>query len=269
VRVWNVSANREERRWRAHSDSIHGLAALADGRVLSASHDASLALWTPDGTLLARVHSDSPILDLDVAEGEGLLHTAHRDGTVRAWRVDGLRAVDRVRLHRGRVRAVAFHAPSGRLASSGSDGEVYVWRDGETPRRLTPPPTDARDLVFTRDGETLLGAGWFKLFRWRLADGSLEVVPTPHRGIIASLALAPDGRLASISRQTDSAVYLSNPATEGNWLRLAPHELCGTYVRLSPDGRFLASTSDDATVQVWDLHALPHALAAGGRVRAQ
>jgi len=35
--------------------------------------------------------------------------------------------------------------------------------------------------------------------------------------------------------------------------RFQPHELCGSFVRLSSDGRYLASTSDDASVYIWDL----------------
>ncbi|HSW52102.1 MAG TPA: WD40 repeat domain-containing protein, partial [Sulfuricaulis sp.] len=38
--------------------------------------------------------------------------------------------------------------------------------------------------------------------------------------------------------------------------RFQSHELCGTVVLLSPDGRYLASTSDDANIHLWDLRNL-------------
>ena len=59
-----------------------------------------------------------------------------------------------------------------------------------------------------------MGSGWFNLFRWRLADASLTVLPTAHRGIVKSISFDRDGRqLASIGRQTDSAVYLLDAQT--------------------------------------------------------
>jgi WD40 repeat protein len=53
-------------------------------------------------------------------------------------------------------------------------------------------------------------------------------------------------------------VYLLDAQTGAVLQRFQAHELCGSFVRLSPDGRYLASTSDDSNVHVWDLqHLLP------------
>ncbi|MBI3574998.1 MAG: hypothetical protein HY083_05030, partial [Gammaproteobacteria bacterium] len=143
---------------------------------------------------------------------------------------------------------------TGRIASSGADGQVFVWRAREPPRALAAPPTDARDLVFLPDGGHLLGGGWFKLFRWEVASGALKVLPTEHGGIVASLHLGADGRtLASISRQLDSAVYFLDPETGATVRRFQRHELCGEQVRLSADGRYLATTADDGSVRIWNL----------------
>ena len=99
-----------------------------------------------------------------------------------------------------------------------------------------------------------MGSGWFNLFRWRFPQADMQILPTPHHGIVKSLSFQRDGRtLASIGRQTDSAVYLLDAATGAAVRRFQPHELCGTFVRLSPGGRYLASTSDDANVYIWDL----------------
>jgi WD40 repeat protein len=99
-----------------------------------------------------------------------------------------------------------------------------------------------------------MGGGWFRLFRWELHDASVSVVPTRHRGIIRSIGYLPGSHLlASISRQTDSAVYLLDPETGAVVRRFRPHDLCGASIALSPDGHYLATTSDDASVRIWDL----------------
>jgi len=254
ITVWSLPDGQLQRHWRAHTSSVHGLTLLPDDRVLSASYDGSLALWTGAGELLRREHTPAPITDAAVDVTEGIIVTGHTDGRVRRWRISDLQFIESVQPHRGGVRAVAYHAPTQRYASSGHDGAVYVWRQGESARALMAPPTDARDLAFTPDGARLYGAGWFKVFRWDLADGALTVQDTEHRGIITSIDMSADGRrLATISRETDSAVQILDTVTGAPLVRFQPHELCGGYVQLSPGERFLATTSDDATVRVWDL----------------
>ena len=206
---------------------------------------------------LKKLDTPSPITDMAMDEATALVLTGHADGHVRLWRLADFSLVRDLPLHRGAVRAVAYHPPTRQLASSGTDGRVFHWHLEEQPRPLPFPPTDAQDLAFAPDGKFLMGSGWFKLFRWRLADASLTILPTEHHGIVKSISFNRDGRsLASIGRQTDSAVYLLDAQTGNVLKRFQPHELCGTAVRLSPDGRYLASTSDDANIHLWDLQNL-------------
>lgn len=255
IRLWRLPQGEPAAGWQAHSESVYGLAFLQKGRVLlSAGYDGRLAVWRRDGQLERERITPSPITTLAVDEARGVILTGHEDGQVREWRLADLAPTAEWALHRRYIRAVAIHPASGRFASSGADRRVFVWRATEAARELDTPPTDARDLVFTPDGRHLLGGGWFKLFRWELARGVLRVLPTEHGGIITSLDLSADGRtLASISRQLDSAVYFLDPETGATLKRFQRHELCGEYVRLSANGRYLATTADDGSVRIWDL----------------
>ena len=260
IRLWQVPGGKSITAWKAHTDSVEGLQFInQDQELISAGFDGVLARWTRTGKLITKQTAPAAFTSMVVNEPEGLILTGHDDGHIRTWRLLDLTLVNDRPLHRTRVRAVAWHPVSGQFASSGTDGHVYYWRQNEKPRALPSPPTDARGIVFSPDGKWLMGGGWFNLFRWRLADGTLAVLPTEHKGIVKSIDYSSDGKtLASISRQTDSAVHFLDPMTGAVVRRFQPHELCGTFIRLSPDGSYLASTSDDGSVRIWNLrHPLP------------
>ena len=254
VQVWQLADGRELARWRAHQGTVHGAAFVGPDRILTASYDGSIALWDAKGNRVASQSAGSPVTAFDITPDLRTFVTGHADGFVRRWQTDGLAPLVQMPVHGGaEVLAVAMH-PNGQAAASSDDGGrvAIVTADGKQ-RWLDEPPTDALTLVFAREGGTLYGAGWFRLFRWDLASHAVEILPIDHGGQIKRLAFTPDGReLASISRQTDSAVLMLDPATGRTLSEVGKHDLCGGVVMLSPDGRYLVSTSDDATVRVWD-----------------
>jgi WD40 repeat protein len=256
VRLWRLPDGQSLAEWKAHEGSIYGLLFLdREQLVLSAGHDGTLALWENNGRLRERRATGSPVTDL-AGDGEArLVISGHADGAVRIWQLPELALVATQRRHAGAVRAVAFHPETQGFASSGRDGRVYVWRGNEPARELPAPPGDAHQLAFSPDGRILTGSGWFRLYRWSLAEpATLTVLPTAHWGAISALQYTHDGtQIATISRETDSAVDLLDARTGAVTRRFLPHDLCGAYVRLSPDGRYLATTSDDASVRLWDL----------------
>jgi len=258
VHLWSLPEGARRAGWQAHDGTVNGLAFVEAGATLvSAGYDRRIVLWDLQGRVRTQLRTASPVTGLAVAAERGLLASGHDNGDVTVWRLlDGARLVrvDQKHLHEDRVRGLAWHPTRSVLASSGEDGRVWQWALGGEATELTPPSTYSRSLVYTEDGRVLMGSGWFRLFRWEPDTREVRELPTAHRGIINSIALGGQGRyLASISRQTDSAVYLLDPRSGEVMVRFQRHDLCGGFVALSPDGRYLATTSDDASVRIWDL----------------
>jgi WD40 repeat protein len=131
---------------------------------------------------------------------------------------------------------------------------VFLLEKNRHARELDAPPTDARSLTFSPRGDRLYGGGWFRLFRWELASGGLDVISTDHWGVISSMQFVPGGTaIATISRVNDSAVLFLDPESGETLRDLRRHPVCGTKVALSPDGRYLANTGDDGVVRLFDL----------------
>jgi len=60
--------------------------------------------------------------------------------------------------------------------------------------------------------------------------------------------------LATISRQTDSAVLFLDPLTGVSKKRFQSHDLCGVEITVSRNRNFLATTSDDSSIKIWRLN---------------
>jgi WD40 repeat protein len=252
INLWDAETGVKQGGWRVHGKSVTGLEFLDNERLISSGYDGQVVVWRPDGKRLRRWDAGAPITALASASGQGPVLTGHADGMVKRWRLDGSQ-IDQRSGHNGAVRALAVASYGDTFASSGHDGQVMLWTSDAVPMPLPPPGTDARTLVFTPDATALLGAGWFNVYRWNVASRSLETLPTEHQGIINDLNYLPDGRLASISRQTDSSVLIIDPQSGSTLERFQGHQLCGSAVAPSADGLYLSSTSDDATVRVWRL----------------
>ncbi|MDH3900306.1 MAG: hypothetical protein OEU51_04590 [Gammaproteobacteria bacterium] len=257
IHLWQMPGGEPAGHWQAHRDSVNGVAFSADGQQLvSAGYDKQLVAWTVNGKAVRRVVTPSPVTHMEADPDLDRVVTGHSDGSVRLWRFVDFTLLDERHLHRGSVKAVAIDRRSLRYASSGADGRVHVWEENGETVELQGPPADAWTLAFSPDGKGLFGGTWFRLLRWDLGDHSLTVLPTEHFGIIRSIRFSASGdELATISRQTDSSVYFLDPETAEVTRRFQQHELCGAAIATSRDGRYLATTSDDASVRIWNLQA--------------
>ena len=255
VQLWQLPQGSAVRHWRGHSDSVNGIAFLDnDQQIVTAGYDGILERRRLNGELLQQLTGLAPITHMDAAAAIDRLVTGHGDGSVRLWQASDFTLLSEQKLHGSAVKAVAIDPRRGRYASSSTDGSVAVWSDSGKVQYLQAPPMDAFTLAFSPDGQWLSGGSWFRLYRWSLDDGSLVTMTTEHHGIIKSVKYTGKGAsLATISRQTDSSVYFLDPLSGEVTRRFQRHDLCGADISVSPDGRYLATTSDDASVRIWVL----------------
>jgi WD40 repeat protein len=231
-----TSLDRGERAVELDVASTDGLAVDPRGRLLAATADGAIDLWS--------------------------LRTGKKAGTIR-HRLLLSQQEDRFgrRIDGGYRTAPAF-SPDGRTLFAAGKGHVTLRFEvagggARLPFRLPPGlSVIPAGLTFSPDGRLIAleeGSRVCLCDAWqpRLVRG-LEEAGSPHRNFDGSTrAFSPDGKLFAAGCGNDVVIW--DVATGERRARLAGHRRAAEHVCFSPDGKRLLSRSDDETVLVWDV----------------
>ncbi len=255
VAVWHVPDGERMLKARMHRRAVRGLVWLDDQTVASAAEDGIVSIWRAlDGNVLRNLQS-APVTAMVYDRSRDLLITGHTDGTVRMLDAQYLR--ERRRTSVGvSILALAYDPINGKLAVAAEAGRVLLLKGDLSVVQTLRSPREVKGLTFSPDGDQLAGGAWFELLVWHLDSGKLSIRDTEHLGAIIALDFTPNGRsLATIGRYTDGGVRLVDAADNHVVRRLLAHRACGWSVRVSPNGRYLATASEDESIRIYDLQA--------------
>jgi WD40 repeat protein/DNA-binding CsgD family transcriptional regulator len=158
-------------------------------------------------------------------------------------------------LHQGRIWAIAVDSQNTRIASASDDHTVRLWdtATGQCLTTLSGHSDWVRTVAFSPQGRFLASGGDDGVIRiWNTASGfCLATLKQPSQWI-RSVSFSPTNSRYLISGGEDQIVRRWD-RKENQFEALAQHDHRICSVAYSPNGKLIASGSDDATVILWDV----------------
>lgn len=257
IRLWEVASCKEIRQ-------LHG-----------PEKPALRLLFSPDGKTLAASSEDSPLFLWDVTTGEELqrlgeagwsmfplLFTANGktliawNGVLRAWEVATWKELPPIAAPKleevASISCLVYSSVSKALGVANYGGKVYLndLRRGQN-LQLDAKLTNAPFVAFSPDGRLLASCGGDPLHLWEVATGKER--RTLGRGDAAVCAFAPDGKTLAWVAYFGKAIHRGDVLTGKEAVPFSGHQDGVRCLVYSPDGKMLASGSEDGTGLLWDV----------------
>jgi WD40 repeat protein len=266
----------------AHAAPLRNVAISSDGRIATDGADCTTRVWDPatgQQQLILDRHSNFHVLGFGLAFGQKGRLLATADGKAMLWDTTTGKLLRSIENEDELVLQVAF-SPDGEFLATGfatrgmhgpARSGIKLWsvnNSGKEPLELRGLTGGVSTLAFSPDSKRLVSGSWGRTaYVWDVNTGQKLHELNSEPGFVGEARFSPDGRRIATTGVTDLNVTIWDADT-GN--KIDPplksgHTRALTRFAFSPDGKRLATASDDRDIKIWDVDSRQELLTLRGQ----
>ena len=254
---------------KGHTDNVKGITFSPDGKTLaSASNDGTIKLWDLQAYEqgFGRLQHSAGVYDLAFSPDGRRLLTASESGLIRLWDTATEQPSGEFEGHTGPVWSADISHDGRMVVAGGADRTVRLWDMQSRHLIDTLPvfPDEVFSVSFSADDKMLaIGCRDRSVILWDRVQQKKEILTGPKGNLtyldlnpVASIAFSPDGTLLSTGHHftSDDQPTLWDVAERKPSLKLQGFTSGNAvwFIPFSHNGRWVATTSVEKTIALWD-----------------
>ncbi|QLE40232.1 hypothetical protein FD723_07030 [Nostoc sp. C052] len=276
-----IDSVKEHNRLEGHKAKVWGVSFSPDGTIASSSVNNQIKIWDKNGKFLYDLSGHaSGVWSVRFSHNGKFLASTSQDKTFKIWNINvkNNKLIKTFRGHNNTVYDVSFSRDDKIIASGDRDGIIKVWHTDTQDNLPQPIKTLDTKTILEREGYTNINTthrvnsldidpndssklayvdddGSVRIWDWRKKDTPPENIGThgPESLYIVRYSLQRKNLLASAGN--DGNIYIWNTKNQQKKpiATIKAHQSIIYGLDFSPDGKMLASSSNDETVKVWDV----------------
>lgn len=264
IKIWDILTSQCLNTLQGHTNWIRSVKFNPTNNKLiaSGSDDQTIMLWDVEsGERIYALHGYTNGIWSVALDPDGqTIATGGDDYKIRLWEADTGNLLYTLENHENWVLSIAFSPDGNTIASGSDDFKVSLWdvRTGLHRRSLAGHSNKVWSVCFSHNGERLASGSRDGSVRiWNLVTGEcLQVIenhPSQTMGV-QSVAFNYNSQILAIGcADSNGTILLWNSDSQEYERVLEEHSKRVWSVAFSPDGKDLASGSEDQTIKIWDV----------------
>ncbi|MEO0015487.1 MAG: hypothetical protein RLZZ535_3876, partial [Cyanobacteriota bacterium] len=215
--LWQVDSGKLFHTLEGHSSAVTGVIFSSDSKIVAtASWDGTIKIWNLEGALLKTINIDKKrIWDLDISPDGNSIASASEQGIVKLVKLDNP-LLKVLRSHSEPIIDVAINPQKNIIATASDDRTIKLWaKDGSLLTTFKSKQDSVLGIAWSQDGHRLVSGHW--------------------NGTISFL---------QVKDLNTPKVHLDKT--------IRGHKVGVWRIAISPNGKIIATASEDLTAKLWD-----------------